>query len=260
MSSQKIQSIELFITLIPDMDNLNSSDIIDYFVFFHTVNLGNSSIKPSDITGYFEELGLVPYSNPSAYLSRNAAKKKGAKPKYLKKPTGYVLERSKEKELSQSLNTSPGKVETSNLLRDLLAKIGDKNENSFLEEAIKCYETNCKRAAIVLVWLLTIDHIQKYIYKHERISFNAVLAKNTDKRIKITAITKYDDFSEIPEGKFIEFCRSAKIISNDVRKILEQKLGTRNTAAHPASVSISDVKATDFIIDLVENVLLKYTV
>ncbi|MEW8237325.1 MAG: hypothetical protein AB2727_03955 [Candidatus Thiodiazotropha taylori] len=258
MSSQKTQSIEEFLALIPDADNMSAADLIDYFVYFHTTHLGNTSLKPSDVTAYFDELGLSPYSNPSTYLSRNAAKKKGTKPKFLKKSIGYVLERSRETEIARALNSSPGKVETSHLLRDLLNKIGDKNENAFLEEAVKCYESGCKRAAIVLVWLLTVDHIQKYIYKKERIAFNTVLAKNTDKRIKITAISSYDDFSEIPEGKFIEFCRSAKIISNDVRKILDQKLGIRNTAAHPASVTISDVKATDFIIDLVENVLLKY--
>lgn len=260
MSRQKIQNIEVFLTLIPDADNLSSSDIIDYFIFFHTVHLSNASIKPSEITEYFEELGLAPYSNPSTYLLRNAVKKKGVKQKFLKKSVGYSLERTREKEILNSLNTSPGKVETSHLLRDLLAKVGNKNENTFLEEAIKCYEKNCKRAAIVMVWLLTIDHLQKYIYKNERVAFNIILSKNTDKRIKITSITKYDDFSEIAEGKFIEFSRAAKIISNDIRKILDQKLGTRNTAAHPASVTISDVKATDFIIDLVENVLLKYKV
>ena len=89
-------------------------------------------------------------------------------------------------------------------------------------------------------------------------SFNKVLSVNKDKRVKITKITKRDDFEEIPEGKFIEFLRSSRVISNDVRKILDAKLGVRNTFAHPSAVSLSEVKATDFIIDLVENVILKY--
>ena len=258
MSNRKTEDIEVFLTLIPDAEKLSASDIIDYFIYFHTVHLSNTSIKPSDITGYFDELGLAAYSNPPTYLSRNSVKKKGGKPKFLKRPKGYALERTRENEIAKTLNISPGKIEASHLLRGLLTKVSDKNENAFLEEAIKCYETGCKRAAIVMVWLLTIDHIQKYIYKNEQAAFNIVLSKNSDKRIKISAISKYDDFAEIPEGKFIEFCRSAKIVSNDVRKILDQKLGVRNTAAHPASVTISDVKATDFIIDLVENVLLKY--
>lgn len=76
--------------------------------------------------------------------------------------------------------------------------------------------------------------------------------------MKVTVIIKLDDFSDIPEGIFIELTRAAGIISNDVRKILDTKLGIRNTSAHPSGVKISQVKATEFIMDLVENVILKY--
>ncbi|WP_348246147.1 hypothetical protein, partial [Salmonella enterica] len=64
--------------------------------------------------------------------------------------------------------------------------------------------------------------------------------------------------SDIPEGKFIEFLRSASIVSGDVRKILDQKLGIRNTAAHPSTVKIAQSRANDFFDDLIENVYRKY--
>jgi len=54
--------------------------------------------------------------------------------------------------------------------------------------------------------------------------------------------------------------RAANIITNDVRKILDTKLGIRNTSAHPSSVVISDVKATDFILDLIQNVVLPFKI
>lgn len=60
------------------------------------------------------------------------------------------------------------------------------------------------------------------------------------------------------ESKFIDLCRVAKIISNDVRKILDQKLGTRNSSAHPSGVTINKSKVIDFVEDLVDNVVLKY--
>lgn len=99
-----------------------------------------------------------------------------------------------------------------------------------------------------------------YIFARHLPAFNKVLAANTDKRIKISAVSVQDDFAEIPEGKFIEFCRAAKIISNDVRKILDAKLGIRNTCAHPSGVTISEAKAIDVIDDLVKNVILKYPI
>lgn len=55
-------------------------------------------------------------------------------------------------------------------------------------------------------------------------------------------------------------CRSSGVISNDIRKILDTKLGIRNSFAHPSSVYITEIKAIDFITDLVQNIILKYEV
>jgi hypothetical protein len=74
----------------------------------------------------------------------------------------------------------------------------------------------------------------------------------------MSKITVFDDFSEISESKQIELTKSAGIISNDVRKILNEKLGIRNSAAHPSGITFSEHKATEFALDLIGNVLLKY--
>jgi hypothetical protein len=59
-------------------------------------------------------------------------------------------------------------------------------------------------------------------------------------------------------NKFIELCRAASIISNDVRKILDAKLGIRNSAAHSSRITVGEHKAVEFGIDLINNVILKY--
>jgi small nuclear ribonucleoprotein (snRNP)-like protein len=125
---------------------------------------------------------------------------------------------------------------------------------------IDCFEVGANRAAIVMCWLLAVDHLYSYVLKHHLRAFNAVLAKNTDRRVRVSVVQTKDDFGDIPEGKLIEFLRSANIISNDVRKILEEKLGTRNTSAHPSAVAIKPSKVVEFIDDLVENVVLKYVI
>jgi len=43
-----------------------------------------------------------------------------------------------------------------------------------------------------------------------------------------------------------------------VRKILDTKLGIRNSYAHPSTVKLPKSKALEFIEDLVNNVILKY--
>jgi len=252
--------LEAYLLKVPSYQELSASEMIDYFCYFLTVIEGSAAVQASDIDACFALTRLDKYSNISAYLSGHSKKVKGKKSKYIKVKEGYQLERSRQLDIQKNLHDSPVKLETSHLLRSMLSKLSDKNEQLFLQEAIECYEIGAKRASIVLVWILAINHMYNFIFKNELTAFNSVLAANTDKRIKISVITKIDDFSEIPEGKFIEFMRSAKIISNDVKKILDTKLGIRNTSAHPSGVSISEVKTNDFIIDLIDNVVLKYEI
>ena len=103
-----------------------------------------------------------------------------------------------------------------------------------------------------------MDHLFSYILAHKMADFNAALSK--DKGVKISSISHRDDFTEIKETKFIELCRAAGLISNDVRKILDQKLGTRNSCAHPSGIKIGNAKVVDFVEDIIENVILKYAI
>lgn len=101
-----------------------------------------------------------------------------------------------------------------------------------------------------------MDHLFAHILAHKLTDFNVALSK--DKGVKLDAVNQRDDFTEIKETKFIELCRAAGIVSNDVRKILDQKLGTRNSCAYPSGVTINKSKVIDFIEDLVDNVILKF--
>ncbi len=253
------EQLEAFLLQIPQLTSQTPADLIDFFVYFLTVILGKEVAKPSEIETCFDVAHLPRYSNISAYVSRHSKRKKRKTPKFIHVRNGYQLARPRQLELQKTLHTGPAKVETSLLLRGLLTRLAIPQEQAFLLEAIDCYEIGARRAAIIMVWILTVHHLYQYILKHELVSFNTALAKVKDKRIKITVVSKLDDFTEIPEGKFIEIMRSANIITNDVRKILETKLGIRNSCAHPSGITVSDVKATEFIIDLVENVIFKYT-
>ena len=249
--------LEGFLPQIPDLAARTPAELVEYFVFFLTVIRKQVAAAANEVADCFELTRLKSYSNIPAYLANHT---RGKTPKFLRTNGGYQLERNRQLEIQKTLHTGPAKIETSHLLRGLLAKVHNSQQQSFLQEAVDCYEIGARRAAIILVWILVVHHLYEYIWKNHLVAFNAELAKNTDKRIKITAINKVEDFGEIPEGKFIEMMRAANIITNDVRKILETKLGIRNTSAHPSSVVISDVKATDFILDLIQNVLLPFKI
>lgn len=252
------RSFELFVSQVPDFGDKKTSEVIDYVVYFLTVIEGHESVTAAQIDQCFDDANLTKYSNTSAYLTRGAKRVRGKTPKFIRKSKGIRFERSFEVGIQKNLNTAPARIETSELLRSLLPKVTSAQEQNFLREAIDCYEIGARRAAVVMTWLLAVNHLYEHVLNHKLSEFNAVLAANTDKRIKITAVSTIDDFSEIPEGKLMEFLRSSKVISNDVRKILETKLGIRNSTAHPSAVTLSEVKVTDFIIDLIDNVVLKY--
>jgi hypothetical protein len=143
-------------------------------------------------------------------------------------------------------------------LSRILTKVTDQYRRAFIAEAISCLEVGSRRATIILTWMAATDHLQEYVFTKHLTAFNTALQKRSDRASKIT-ITTRDDFGELKESVFIETCRSAGIITQDVRKILDEKLGFRNSCAHPSSIQIGDSKVVSFIEDIIDNVFAKYT-
>jgi hypothetical protein len=247
--------LALFYASIPDREGLSKGRIADYFAYFLQVEAGRDFVTTAELKECFRLCDLIVPTWVATHLA-NAAK--GKAPKYVKAAKGYRLHVHSREQIGKTLGASATVLQTSEPLKDACTKLPDGHQKAFLQEAIDCYGIGCNRAAIVLFWSFLIDHLYDLVLSKHLVAFNAALANNTDKRIKINEIVKRDDFGEIPEGKFIEFLRSSGVISNDVRKILEQKLGTRNSAAHPSTVSFKQSKANEFFEDLLENVYKKY--
>jgi len=251
-------AVNRFYNSIENAADQTQASLVELFVYFLTVEKGQDAATPAQVAACFEACDLgVPKRNVAARLSEGVGQRP---PRYVRANGGYKLQRHMREALSKKLGAERVTAQTSATLRSLEHKLPDGADKDFLKETIDCFEAGANRATIVMAWILTTDHLFAYILAHKLAEFNTVLALNTDKRVKVNVITQRDDFTEMPESKFIEFCRQAKIISNDVRKILEQKLDTRNSCAHPSGVTINKTKVIDFVEDLVENVVLKYTV
>jgi hypothetical protein len=108
-------------------------------------------------------------------------------------------------------------------LKKTIARVKDDQRRDFLAEAVACLGVEARRATIIITWLIAIDHMYEYVLTYKLAEFNATLKRRTDKAAKVTIAVR-DDFGDIRESVFIEVCRSANIISNDVRKVLEEKL------------------------------------
>lgn len=249
--------VNRFYNGIKNARELKPTDLVGYFAYFLTIENEDAIAATSAIDDCFRACDLSPPKNTSAYLSKYL---NGKNAKFVKVQGGYRLQRTYRDEIAMNLGASTHIVQTSNELRKLESKLHSGTEKGFLKELIDCFEIGANRAAIVMCWILVLDHLYAYVLQHHLFAFNAVLVKNIDKRVRISVVQTREDFGEIPEGKFIEFLRSAGITSNDVRKILDEKLGIRNTSAHPSAVAIKPSKVVEFIDDLVENVILKYPV
>ncbi|MEG8016612.1 hypothetical protein [Sphingomonas sp. LR55] len=247
-----------FYSSLPSRNSLTAGERIDAFVYYLTVLAEAPSATTKDVLACFTECDLALPSYVPQYLSRGL---KGKPPTFVKVGTGgYRLERHTKERLAASIGAEMVTLDVPVDLQKLADDLPTGAQKAFLTEALACFGVHAYRATIMMTWLLTLDHLFELILSGHQDAFNAVLAGNNDKRVKITCVAKRDDFGEIPEGKFIEFCRQAGIISNDVRKILDQKLGTRNSAAHPSDIAFSRAKVVDFVEDLFANVILKYPV
>ncbi len=160
-------------------------------------------------------------------------------------------------EVKRYLVEKEGLAQASRILENLISKVSEDAQRRFMAEPIACLKVGARRAAVVMTWLLTVDHLYEFILRHKLADFNAALTAMFGAGAK--QIATKDDFGDLKEVQFIQAAKTAKLITNDVRKILEEKLGIRNTCAHPSTVEIHDTKVVNVVEDLVDNVILKFS-
>jgi hypothetical protein len=174
----------------------------------------------------------------------------------------WTLESDLLRRLDQQYRDRPLTVEVHKLLADLPSRVTDATERTFLDEALTCFRAGAFRATIVMTWNLAYDHLCRFVLAHHLPAFNSqwpITFSHLNAKSRIRAVATIEHFSELKESEVIQICRSAAIITNDVYKILEDKLGRRNTAAHPSLVVITQLQTEAFVDDLVRNVVLTLT-
>lgn len=207
-----------------------------------------------NIRACYDELHLEKPSSVSPYLSQ--LQKRNPK-EVLQDSRGYYLEKRIRDGFDAKYGQRQATVQVHKLLTELSGKISSEAERLFLNEAIICFRNRAFRAAIVMVWNLTYDHLEQWILSKHLAAFNTRIPIRFPKKAG-ACIVKKDDFGDaFKESEVIEVCSSAGIITGNLKKILDEKLTRRNLAAHPSLIEITEVQAEDFIIDLVNNVVLK---
>ncbi|KUO56902.1 MAG: hypothetical protein APF80_11230 [Alphaproteobacteria bacterium BRH_c36] len=130
---------------------------------------------------------------------------------------------------------SPAAIQVANDLRAELPSIADPDTRAFAEEAIKCYEAELYRSAIVMSWLAAVDVLQKHVVAYHLTAFNsAALAADVRWKPAKTA----DDLGRMKEGDFLDRLVNISVLQKNVKTELRNCLDRRNGCGHPNSLKL----------------------
>jgi hypothetical protein len=253
-----------FMSQFPNHGDFSRRSRVLLFGYYLRTHESKLSFVLADLKQCFTDTLLKVPTDLSAIVSSLA---KGAKAPLLKQrsPAGYALSLYGVNEVEAILPIGTASPDRGSilenalpLLRGILAKVTDQQRRAFLAEAISCLEVKARRATVILSWIAAMDHLYDFVIAHHLPAFNAALQKNT--KLSSIVIAAKDDFGDVGEADFIMVCRSANVVTKDVRKILDEKLGFRNSCAHPTSIAIGDSKVVSFVEDLVDNVIAKHPI
>ena len=242
-----------FIDQVEDFDSLTNKEQVKLLSYFYCCANGKEHFSTTEIKNEFSSLKLNQPSNVSNELLLLSKLKP---PVVLRDKEGWIFQRNARKKLDEIFQGSTHHRTISKTLRNLINEVNGSEQQKFLNEAISCFEIKSFRASIIMSWLLSLDVLFEYIMSKKLLEFNnAIISHGKYKKV---IISKKDEFSDIKESDFIEICRVGKIITNDIRKLLDEKLGIRNTCAHPNSMVITEIKAIAIIEDLVLNIIKRF--
>jgi hypothetical protein len=241
-----------FASVVPGFDGIGDREKIRHFAWYLHTHRKMELFGTGDIRMCFEKLRLVP-PNVSQHLIRMAEAKP---PSLIRSKRKYKLHRREMSELDGRFVAHPTTIAASKLLNDLPTKLPDLSERVFLEEAINCYRVRAYRAAIVMTWNLTYNHLTRWVFMDPAkvAALNGAFAKRFQK--KSPTVAAPEDLEDIKEFDVVESCGTAGLVSSNVVRILKEKLTKRNMAAHPSAVVVIESQANDVITDLVNNVVL----
>lgn len=152
---------------------------------------------------------------------------------------------------------SPSAVQVAVDLRSHLKNINNTETAIFVEEAIKCYEAQLYRSAVVMSWLAAVDTLQRVIVKNHLFDFNTE-AKKCDPKWKDAL--NADGVGLMKESTFLDRLVSIGIIGKNQKAELKKALDLRNGCGHPNSLKIGPNVVAAHIEMLLLNVFDKFQI
>ena len=188
--------------------------------------------------------------NPSATLNRT----KGLA---IKLPEGWEITDGGRQHLRNVGvgGVSPAAVQVATDLRSHLTAVANPDVRTFLEEAVKCFEAELYRSAVVMSWLGAVGVLHDQVVAHHLEAFNTE-AKRVSSNWK-NAITA-DDLGRMKESEFLDRLAAISIIGKNVKERLKVQLDLRNACGQANSFAIGPNTVTSDIEVLILNVFKRF--
>jgi len=148
-------------------------------------------------------------------------------------------------------------------LRKLVQPISEPDLLRYLDESIRCAETNCIRASVVLAWCGVAHVVHKKLRALGLPTVNAEFAKmKADKGLLFRAFTREyvfstdPDLQEAADAHLILLCRFLSYLDDTQYKHLKAALDLRNGCSHPTGYEPDPVKLQAYYADIAQLVFL----
>ena len=151
----------------------------------------------------------------------------------------------------------PTRVESLLDLQKLIPGLTDPAESDYLQEAVQCASAGFKRAAVVLGWCATIDHMQRKVLAIGLSTFNATSTKlkaQTSGKFKRWnkefSITTLSELQIVFDTDMIVVLEGMGLLDGNQAERLETCFQYRNHTAHPGHAPIDDPHVVAFFTDI----------
>jgi len=150
-----------------------------------------------------------------------------------------------------------GGADPSEAIKKIIAEIPYPDQKGYLEEALRCIESDCKRAAAVLGWSAAMHHIHSKIEEIGFDKFNTkadAMSKQTKGRFKAfkssAPVESISDLREVPDRRILWVLDGMDILESNQRQRLEYGLDMRIQASHPGDAEVTLTNLESFFSDL----------
>ena len=184
-------------------------------------------------------------------------------PKALYKPLIKAILSTTETELLHAFIKGSAIETIGDSLRKTVQPISDPHLLKYLDESIRCAETNCIRASVVLAWCAVAFKVHQKLVSLTMPVLTAEFAKmKADKGLMFKSFQKDYTFTtdldvqEAADAHLILICRFLMYLDDTQYKHLKNALDLRNGCGHPTGYQPDPVKLQGYYSDIAQLVLL----